>query len=169
MKNIMKAAGVSLVVLSSSFFAQAAEAAQKVGYVNSAQVFQALPQREVVLQKMQEEFKDRAAELKSIQAQAQTKMETLNRDGSLLSESEVEKLRVEISQLESNFKIKGQSLEKASARREAEEKQKLFKMIQDAVTKVAEKEGFDLIVEAQALQYAKPELDISEKVIESLK
>ncbi|WP_198599318.1 OmpH family outer membrane protein [Vibrio sp. 10N.261.55.A7] len=166
---MMKAAGVSLVVLSSSFFAQAAEAAQKVGYVNSAQVFQALPQREVVLQKMQEEFKDRAAELKSIQAQAQTKMETLNRDGSLLSESEVEKLRVEISQLESNFKIKGQSLEKASARREAEEKQKLFKMIQDAVTKVAEKEGFDLIVEAQALQYAKPELDISEKVIESLK
>ncbi|MEZ9230466.1 OmpH family outer membrane protein [Vibrio amylolyticus] len=166
---MMKAAGVSLVVLSSSFFAQAAEAAQKVGYVNSAQVFQALPQREVVLQKMQEEFKDRAAELQSIQAQAQTKMETLNRDGALLSESEVEKLRVEISQLESNFKIKGQSLEKASARREAEEKQKLFKMIQDAVTKVAEKEGFDLIVEAQALQYAKPELDISEKVIESLK
>ncbi|MEZ8823430.1 OmpH family outer membrane protein [Vibrio amylolyticus] len=166
---MMKAAGVSLVVLSSSFFAQAAEAAQKVGYVNSAQVFQALPQREVVLQKMQEEFKDRAAELQSIQAQAQTKMETLNRDGALLSESEVEKLRVEISQLESNFKIKGQSLEKASARREAEEKQKLFKMIQNAVTKVAEKEGFDLIVEAQALQYAKPELDISEKVIESLK
>ncbi|OIQ25481.1 MAG: molecular chaperone [Vibrio sp. MedPE-SWchi] len=169
MKNIMKAAGVSLVVLSSSMFAHAAEAAQKVGYVNSAQVFQALPQREVVLQKMQEEFKDRAAELQAIQAQAQTKMETLNRDGALLSEAEVEKLRVEISQLESNFKIKGQSLEKASARREAEEKQKLFKMIQDAVTKVAEKEGFDLIVEAQALQYAKPELNISEKVIESLK
>ncbi|WP_295903448.1 OmpH family outer membrane protein [uncultured Vibrio sp.] len=166
---MMKAAGVSLVVLSSSMFAHAAEAAQKVGYVNSAQVFQALPQREVVLQKMQEEFKDRAAELQAIQAQAQTKMETLNRDGALLSEAEVEKLRVEISQLESNFKIKGQSLEKASARREAEEKQKLFKMIQDAVTKVAEKEGFDLIVEAQALQYAKPELNISEKVIESLK
>jgi outer membrane protein len=165
----MKAAGVSLVVLSSSMFAQAAEAAQKVGYVNSSQVFQALPQREVVLQKMQEEFKDRAAELQSIQAQAQTKMEILNRDGALLSETEVDKLRVEISQLESNFKIKGQALEKASARREAEEKQKLFKVIQDAVTQVAEKEGFDLIVEAQALQYAKPELNISEKVIESLK
>nr|WP_282437174.1 OmpH family outer membrane protein [Vibrio amylolyticus] len=169
MKNIMKAAGVSLVVLTSSMFAHAAEAAQKVGYVNSAQIFQALPQREVVLQKMQEEFKDRAAELQAIQAQAQTKMEKLQRDGELMTAGEVDKLRVEISQLESNFQIKGKSLEKASARREAEEKQKLFKLIQDAVTKIAEKEGYDLIVEAQALQYAKPEFNISEKVIESLK
>ncbi|MCK6262597.1 OmpH family outer membrane protein [Vibrio sp. ZSDE26] len=166
---MMKAAGVSLVVLTSSMFAHAAEAAQKVGYVNSAQIFQALPQREVVLQKMQEEFKDRAAELQAIQAQAQTKMEKLQRDGELMTAGEVDKLRVEISQLESNFQIKGKSLEKASARREAEEKQKLFKLIQDAVTKIAEKEGYDLIVEAQALQYAKPEFNISEKVIESLK
>ncbi|MGC9401006.1 OmpH family outer membrane protein [Vibrio genomosp. F10] len=169
MKNIMKAAGVSLVVLSTSMFAHAAEAAQKIGYVNSAQIFQALPQREVVLQKMQEEFKDRAAELQTIQAQAKTKMEKLQRDGELLGQEEVEKLRVEISQLESNFQIKGKSLEQASARREAEEKQKLFKLIQDAVNKVAEKEGYDLIIEAQALQYAKPEYNISEKVIDSLK
>ncbi|WGV99661.1 OmpH family outer membrane protein [Vibrio sp. YMD68] len=169
MKNIMKAAGVSLVVLSTSMFAHAAEAAQKIGYVNSAQIFQALPQREVVLQKMQEEFKDRAAELQTIQAQAKTKIEKLQRDGELLGQEEVEKLRIEISQLESNFQIKGKSLEQASARREAEEKQKLFKLIQDAVNKVAEKEGYDLIIEAQALQYAKPEYNISEKVIDSLK
>ncbi|MGF1696924.1 OmpH family outer membrane protein [Vibrio kyushuensis] len=166
---MMKAAGVSLVVLSSSMFAHAAEAAQKVGYVNSAQIFQALPQREVVLQKMQEEFKDRAAELQAIQAEAQTKIEKLNRDGELLGPDEVEKLRIEISQLDSNFKIKGKALEKASARREAEEKQKLFQLIQGAVEKVAEKEGYDIIIEAQALQYAKPEFNISEKVIESLK
>ncbi len=60
------------------FFATAAEAAQKVGYVNTVQVFQALPSaREVVLQKMQEEFKDKAAELQSIQAEAKTKIEKL--------------------------------------------------------------------------------------------
>ena len=169
MKNMIKAAGLSLVVLSSSFFATAAEAAQKVGYVNTAQVFQALPQREVVLQKMQEEFKDKAAELQSIQAEAKTKIEKLKRDGELLGPDEIEKLRIEVGQLDSKYKIKAQALEKASQRREAQEKQKLFKVIQDAVTKVAEKEGYDMIVDIQALQYGKPEYNISEKVIKALK
>ena len=142
---------------------------KKIGYINTARVFQALPQREVVLQKMQEEFKDKADELKSIQAEAKTKIEKLKRDGELLGPEEVEKLRVEIAQLDSKYKIKGQALEKASARREAEEKQKLFKVIQDAVKKVAEKEGYDIVVDIQTMQYGKPEYNISEKVIKTLK
>ncbi|MCM5508822.1 MULTISPECIES: OmpH family outer membrane protein [Vibrio] len=166
---MIKAAGLSLVVMSSSFFANAAEAAQKIGYINTAQVFQALPQREVVLQKMQEEFKDKADELKSIQAEAKTKIEKLQRDGELLGQEEVEKLRVEVAQLDSKYKIKAQALEKASARREAQEKQKLFKVIQEAVKKVAEKEGYDIVVDIQTMQYGKPEYNISEQVINSLK
>ncbi|SJL82249.1 OmpH family outer membrane protein [Vibrio palustris] len=169
MKNIFKAAGVSLVILSSSFFANAAEAAQKIGYINTAQVFHELPQRKVVLQKLQSEFKDKAAELKSIQSQAQKKMEKLKRDSSLMSDDERDKLRVEISQLQSNYKIKGQSLEKASKRREAQEKQKLFKVIQNAVQKVAKKDGYDMIVDISAMQYGKPEYDISKEVIKSIK
>ncbi|MGY2572748.1 OmpH family outer membrane protein [Vibrio sp. C8] len=169
MKNIMKAAGVSLLVLSSSMFANAAEAAQKVGYINTAQVFQALPQREVVLQKMKAEFEDKAAELQSIQAQAKTKIEKLKRDSSLMSQDEVEKLRIEIGQLDSTYKIKAQALDKASAQRENEEKQKLFHVIQEAVKKVAEKEGYDMIIDISAMQYGKPEFNISEKVIKSIK
>ncbi|CAH8201593.1 OmpH family outer membrane protein [Vibrio aestuarianus] len=169
MNKIIKAASVSLVVLSSSFFAQAAEAAQKVGYINTAQVFQALPQREVVLQKLQEEFKDKAAELQTIQVEAQTKIEKLKRDGELLGQDEVEKLRIEIGQLDSKYKIKAQALEKASARREAEEKQKLFMVIQEAVQKVAEKEGYDIVVDVQAMQYGKADYNLSEKVIKQLK
>ncbi|ERB65387.1 molecular chaperone [Vibrio coralliilyticus] len=169
MNKMIKAAGLSLVVMSSSFFANAAEAAQKIGYINTAQVFQALPQREVVLQKMQQEFKDKADELKSIQAEAKTKIEKLQRDGELLGQEEVEKLRVEVAQLDSKYKIKAQALEKASARREAQEKQKLFKVIQEAVKKVAEKEGYDIVVDIQTMQYGKPEYNISEQVINSLK
>ncbi|MDN3609253.1 OmpH family outer membrane protein [Vibrio ostreicida] len=166
---MIKSAGLSLVVLTSSFFANAAEAAQKVGYINTAQVFQALPQREVVLQKMQEEFKDKAGELKSIQAEAKTKIEKLNRDKELMSSEDQEKLRIEIAQLDNEFKLKGQAFEKAQQRREIEEKQKLFKVIQGAVKTVAEKEGYDMIVDIQTMQYGKPEYNISDKVINALK
>ncbi len=169
MKNMIKAAGVSLLLLSTTFFANAAEAAQKIGYINTAQVFQALPQREVVLNKLKNEFQDKAAELKSIQAQAKTKIEKLKRDSSLMSQDEIEKLRIDISQLDSTYKIKAQALDKASAQREAEEKQKLFKVIQDAVKKVAEKEGYDMIVDISAMQYGNPQYNISDKVIKAIK
>ncbi|SJZ68676.1 outer membrane protein OmpH [Vibrio cincinnatiensis] len=169
LKNTIKAASVSLIVLSSALFAQAADAAQKIGFINTAQVFQALPQREVVLQQMQEEFKDKAAELQSLQAQAKTMIERLRRDSELMSQDDVDKLRIEIGQLDSTYKIKAQALEQASARREAEEKQRLFKIIQDAVQKVAEKEGYDIIVDVSAMQYGKAQYNISEKVIQAIK
>lgn len=166
---MIKAASLGLIILSSSMMANTAEAAQKIGYINTAQVFQALPQREVVLQKMQEEFKDKAAELQAIQADAKTKIEKLKRDGQLMGQDEVEKLRIEIGQLDSKYKIKAQALEQASARREAEEKQKLFKVIQDAVKKVAEKEGYDIVLDTSSMQYGKPEHNLSEKVIKAIK
>ena len=93
----------------------------------------------------------------------------MKRDGELLGQDEVEKLRIEIGQLDSKYKIKAQALEKASARREAEEKQKLFMVIQEAVQKVAEKEGYDIVVDVQAMQYGKADYNLSEKVIKQLK
>jgi outer membrane protein len=169
LKNWIKVACLGAVLSASSLYATAAEAAQKVGYINTARVFQSLPQREVALQNMQKEFKDRAAELESIKADIKAKAEKLNRDQSLLSADDVEKAKVEIAQLQSNYKIKAKALEQASSRREAEEKGKLFKLIHDAVKKVAEKEHYDMIVDIQVLQYANPDLDVSEKVMNELK
>ena len=86
-----------------------------------------------------------------------------------LGQDEVEKLRIDIAKLDSEYKVKAQALEKASERREAEEKAKLFKTIQDAVKKVADKNGYDLVIDISALQYGKPEYNISEDVIKALK
>jgi outer membrane protein len=165
----IKAAGLGLLVMTSSFFANAAEAAQKIGYVNTAQVFQALPQREVVAQKLQDEFKDKSSELQAIQAKGKSKVEKLKRDGELMSQDDIDKLRLEIGQLENELKLKAQSFEKLRQRRQAEEEQKLFKTIQDAINKVAEKKGFDMVLEQQAVRFSKPENDISKAVIDSLK
>ncbi|MEZ8988694.1 OmpH family outer membrane protein [Vibrio breoganii] len=169
MKKLIKAAGLSLVVLSTSLVAHAAEAAQKVAYVNTAQIFQELPQREAVLKTLQDEFKDKSAELKEIEGKIKSKMDQARRDGELLGDDGVRKLQIEIAGLEAEYKLKGQALERDGKRREAQEKQKLFKVIQDAIGVVAEREGIDMVVDAQALQYAKPELDLSQKVIDELK
>lgn len=155
--------------MTSSFFANAAEAAQKIGYVNTAQVFQLLPQREIVAQKLQEEFKEKSDELQAIQAKGKGKLEKLQRDGELMSPEDIEKLRLEIGQLESELKLKAQSFDKLRKRRQAEEEQKLFNTIQDAINDVAKKQGFDMVLDQQIVRFAKPENDISKAVIDSLK
>jgi outer membrane protein len=169
LKKLFKAAGLSLIVLSSSFVASAAEAAQKVGYVSTAMIFQSLPQREAVMKQLQDEFKDKAAELQALETKIKSKMDQARRDAELLGDEGMRSLQIEVASLEKEYQLKGQALERDGQRRQAQEEQKLLKLIQDTVKTVAEKEGYDMVVDAQALQYAKPELDLSQKVIDQLK
>ncbi len=145
------------------------QAAQKIAYVNTAQIFHELPQREAVQMKLQKEFKKSADEMKSLESKLKAKVEQVRRDAALLSEDDIRKLQFEVATLEAEYKLKGQSLERTSKQREAEEKQKLFKKIQTAIDAVAEKEGYDMVIDAQALQYAKPEYNLTEQVIKKLK
>ncbi|KEY91512.1 chaperone protein [Candidatus Photodesmus blepharus] len=168
MKKIIEITHVSFVLVC-FLLSIVVQASQKLAYINTGKVFHVLPQREIILRQMQEEFKDKVAELETIQLDLKIKIEKLKRDAELLSLDETERLRIEISQLDSKYKIKAQALEKASALREVEEKKKLFEVIQDAVKKVAKEENYDLIIDVKALSYAKSEYDISEKVIKILK
>ncbi len=168
-KKFIKVAGLSLAVLTTSLVANAAQAAEKIGYVNTAKVFQTLPQREAIAKKLQSEFKDQKAQLDSLQKKIQTKMDKVRRDGQLLSEDDMRKLQIEIGSLQAEYKVQGQSLERDAQQREAAEKQKLFVTIQDAIKEVSEKQGYDMIIDAQALQYAKPDSDITDAVIKELK
>ncbi len=168
-KKFIKVAGISLAVLTSSLAVNAAQAAEKIGYVNTAKVFQTLPQREAIAKKLQSEFKDEKAQLDSLQKKIQTKMDKVRRDGQLLSEDDMRKLQIEIGSLQAEYKVQGQSLERDAKQREAAEKQKLFVTIQKAIKKVSEKQGYDMIIDAQALQYAKSDSDITDAVIKELK
>ncbi len=165
MKKMMKAAGLGLVILSSSLVATAANAAQKIGYLNTAMVFQNLPQREVIAKKLHDEFKDKTDELDAIKAKAQKKIEKLKRNAALMTDADKNALTQEIRDLESDYKDKGRALEKASSRREAEERQKLLQKIDKATKVIAKKDGYDLIVDVHTLVYAKPDYDISKAVI----
>ena len=120
------------------------------------------------MEMMRLEFQDQSQELKRIQAEAKQKIESLQQDGESMSPDEVEKLRVEIAQLDSKFKIQAQALEKASKRRQAEEEQKLSDVLREVIAKVAAAEGYDMVLDSNAVPFAKPEYDLSDKVLQSL-
>ena len=169
MKKLTKVATVSAVLLSSSFFVNAAEAATTIGYVNMAQIVQEMPQREAIAEKLREEFKDRIDELRDVESEIKEKVSKVQRDGELLSNSDRTSIEREVASLQADYKLKAQALDEDNRRRQAEERQKLVLTIQKTAQSVAKKEGYDMIVDSATLLWAQPEDNLSEKVIEAIK
>ncbi|WP_064602253.1 OmpH family outer membrane protein [Photobacterium sp. J15] len=169
MKQWIKAASLSLVILSSSMYAQAADAAQKIGYVSTGQAMAQLAKRYNVAEKLRGEFKDRIDELRGIESKIKAKVDKVKRDGELMSASERTQIKREMASLESNYKLKAKALQEDQRRRGAEEEQKLVQKIRKAIQDVAKKEGYDIIVDANAVLFASPKDDLSTRVISAVK
>lgn len=165
----MKITGISLVVLTASLTAQAAEAAQKIGYVNTAKVFQTVPQVQAVEQKLEKSSKDKRAELDKLKKQIDTKVEKLKRDAQLMSTNDVDNLRIDIQSMQAKLEVKGKSFQADINKMKQEEMQKINVKIQAAIDKVAKKDGYDIVLNGQALVYATPSADITDSVIKELK
>ena len=80
-----------------------------------------------------------------------------------MSQDEVEKLRIEIGQLDSTYKIKAQALDKASAQRETEKNKSYSTWSRCSNEESGWKEGYGMIIDISAMQYGKPEFNISRK------
>ena len=53
-------------------------------------------------------------------------------------------------------------------RRQAEERNKIFALIQQAITAVAAEEKVDIILDSKAVTFVKPEKDLTDKVVEKV-
>lgn len=168
MNKLVKAIGISLIVVSSSFVANAAQAAQKIGYVSTGYIISKFPQREAIVKKLQAELKDDRAELDRIKAAIATKSQEIERDALLLGESGVQKLQIEISNLSGEGKIKQEAFNRKAQSLDRKSRQEMLAVIQKATTKVAEKEGYDMVVDSQMLLYSNQDSDLTQKVLAEL-
>ncbi|WP_297483564.1 OmpH family outer membrane protein [uncultured Photobacterium sp.] len=169
MKQWIKAASLGLVILSSSMYANAAEAAQKIGYVSTSQAMSELATRYKVQQKLQKEFSGRVAALRSIEGKMKTKIEKMKRDGELMTPTQRTDIQRQLATLDSDYKLKAKALTEDQRRRGMEEEQKLVKKIRTAIDTVAKKNGYNLVLDAQAVLFASKSDDLSSKVIAAVK
>ncbi|WP_028024339.1 OmpH family outer membrane protein [Enterovibrio calviensis] len=169
MKPTIKAAGLCLAMFSASVFASAAEAAQKVGYVATGPVLAQMAKQSNVSENLRKEFKDRIAEVERLESKLQKGVEKLKRNGELMSDSERTKLQRELQSYDADYKLKVGNLKEDERKRSAEEQRKLVEKLQKAITRLAKKEGYDMVLDRQAVLYASPKDDLSEKVLKAVK
>jgi outer membrane protein len=164
-KKWLYAAGLGLVMASSA----SVQAADKIAIVNVASIFQQMPAREAVAKQLENEFKSRATDLQSQERDLQTKMQRLQRDGSTMKTSDRSKLEKDVMAQREAFSSKAQQFEQDNRRRQAEERNKILSRIQDAVKSVASKEGYDVVIDANAIAYANNDKDITADVLKQVK
>jgi len=159
---------ITFVALASSMsFAQAAET-QKIGVVFPSKIMSQSPQRARMIKKLESEFKDRYLALQKLGKSIKEIEEKIKRDGELLSAEERTDLQRQHQVKVSEYKLKGKAFEEDQRRRQGEEQQKTLGLVRDVINALAKKEGYDLILNGEQIVFTKPELDISDKVIQEI-
>ncbi|RDV24407.1 OmpH family outer membrane protein [Alteromonas aestuariivivens] len=156
---------VATAMLGSALVSTSVMAEQKIGVVDVQGVFQAMPQAAEISNNIQLEFKDQIDEVNQLQKDGQFFAERLQRDAATMSEQEKKDLQDKILAVREKLAEKGQPLQQNIQRRSNEERNKLLGLIKQAIDAVAAKEGYDLILNAGAVSFAKDEHDLSEKVL----
>ena len=87
------------------------------------------------------------------------------RDSALMSEKQRLDLKRKLEDLNATYKVKGKAFTEDNRRRQLEERDKLLNMIKKASAQVAEREGYDAVVDINVTAYLNPKRDITEKVI----
>jgi len=160
LKKSILAIAIMLSTFSSAFAAE-----MKIGVYNNRLVFSKAPQVEAIQDKLNKQFADRITELKTLAEKRKTLGEKLQRDSMTMTEDQRIESGREFQQLETDLQIKQKQLQEDSKRAEQKELMAVDAIVQKAITKVAEAEGYDLILRVEAAVYAKKHIDISNKII----
>lgn len=139
---------------------------QKIATVNVQKVIAQLPQMTAIQQTITNEFKDQIDALKKMEGDIKYNMEKRQRDEAIMSKKEIATLEETINGLRQEYAAKAQPLQQNLKSREQEEQQKILLIVKESVEKVAEKEGYDLVLQQSAVAFSKPDSDITTKVVE---
>ena len=163
-KTVACSAVASSLLLASSVMA----ADQKIAVVNFQEVMGKIPQTATVMQGLEVEFKDDKAVLAQLEKDIKYYQEKKQRDGSLMSAKEKEELDTQIATLYQDYQIKGKAFQQATGLRKNEETNKIVALVRQAIDNIAAKEKYDLVLEQQAVVFAKPDASITDKVVEQV-
>jgi outer membrane protein len=163
-KTVAYSAVASSLLLASSVMA----ADQKIAVVNFQEVMGKIPQTATVMQNLETEFKDDKAVLAQLEKDIKYYQEKKQRDGSLMSAKEKTDLDAQIATLYQDYQTKGKAFQQATGVRKNEETNKIVALVRQAIDSIAAKGKYDLVLEQQAVVFAKPDAIITDKVVEQV-
>ena len=167
MSKVLQVASLALAMMASGYSAQAA-AETKIAVVNVARILHEIPQSKAIESQLKAEFSGRISEMQRLESEGQSLAAKLKKDESFMSADERTKLQRRLAELQADFNLKGQALQEDQRRRFGEEQKKVFDKVQTAIDAIAKSQGYDLVLNGQAVVFGDGKLDITDQVIQQV-
>jgi outer membrane protein len=158
---------LALGLLSLSGAAVGAEA-YKIAVVDPNRVVESSPQYTAAGKSLQGEVEERERGLRRQQEEITELQRRLEREGDLMSQSEMQRLQNDIRSRTRKLKYAQDEFQEDFALRQNELRTKLARQVQEVVVELAKELEIDLVL-SEGLVYYSPRIDISDQVIERLK
>jgi outer membrane protein len=143
---------------------------QKVGFVNANTIFEQYSAAREAEEAYQDELEDLNAQVTEMEENLRALADSLEARRYLFSEERLQEKRKELEAKQQQYVRFRQEAEQKAAKRNEELSKPIVEAIEEAARKVAQKEGFDLVLDAGPgiVVYSKPELDLTDRVLQSL-
>ncbi|PLC51034.1 outer membrane protein chaperone [Pollutimonas subterranea] len=159
---------VLAVALGASAMAAAPVYAQstKIGFVSTERILRDSKPAKAAQSKIEAEFKRRDDELQKMANSLRSQAQKFDKDAPVLSESERVKRQRQLADLDSDLQRKRREFQEDFNRRRNEEFSSIVEKADAAIKKIAEQQGYDLIV--QDAVTVSPKVDITDQVMKAL-
>jgi outer membrane protein len=152
------------LLLTGSAIAQ--DASPRIGFVSTERILRDASPAKAAQQKLEAEFSKRDREIQDMAARLKSLGERMDRDGSVMAESERARRQREFGDLEKEIQRRQREFREDLNQRRNEELAQVIEKANKVIRQIAEQEKFDFIL--QEAVYASPRIDITEKVIRAL-
>lgn len=138
----------------------------KIGFVNTERIFREAAPAKTAQVKIDQEFSRREKELQDLSARLKSMSEKLDKDATVIAESDRMKRQRELADLDKDFQRKQREFREDLNQRKNEELATVLERTTKVIKQIAEAEKFDIVF--QEAVYASPRIDITDKVLKAL-
>ncbi len=140
----------------------------KIGVVNTEKILRESAPAVRAQKKIEKEFLTRDEQLKKVAAQVREYQEQLERNSKGIADEERRVKERELASLTRQYQRTQQQMREDLNARQNEEYGLILERVNNAIKIIAEKEGYDLILQLQDSVYRSQRIDITNQVIELL-
>jgi outer membrane protein len=158
--------GVALVAACLLPLAGAQAQDSKIGFVSTERIFREATPAKAAQAKIEQEFSKRDRELQDMAARLKALSERLDKDASVLSDSDRIRRQRELTDLDKEFQRKQREFREDLNQRRNEELAVVLERTNKVIKQIADAERYDIVF--QEAVYASPRIDITDKVLKAL-
>ena len=148
--------------------AMPAAADTRIGVVDLRQALFSSNDAQAFSDKLQQDFADEEANVRSVQEEARQLKERLEKDGAMMNESERNSLASDFQDKVQEFNFLKQRLDNTVAGRKQAFLEQARPEVDAAVKELLEENDLDLILPSEAVVYVKPEMNLTQQLLEKL-